>query len=232
MFSNPIQESFGLPAQSSFTCSRQRSVSLLMDSFHDLGMEEVSLADLGNCPESVVALMWKLVSERQRDLRYFAAEKEHYAKIANDNKLLKVKATRLTDEQQKMRAEIAELELRNKRVEEDMLEKLDSVQRNRKYVFGFGPRFNLLVVNGRNVHYLTKGGRRSSWPRYDGREVTWTSFRPFAEDGAFQVFLEHRRLPALLSFWKLLRRLTGDFPITASSLCRVWQDGFVIKKDS
>ena len=115
--------------------SKYRSVLFLIDSLRDLGCSEIDSIDLSSCSERVVSVLWKLVSERQRDSRQFSDLKDRFARTENDNKLLKATINRLTDEIEKSKSDKVELDLKYKRSLEEFSEKLVSLERNRMYVF-------------------------------------------------------------------------------------------------
>ena len=162
--------------KSSSTDSKQRSVQLLLESLRDAGMDDIDGRDFSETSDQVIALVWKLLSERQRDLRQFSFEKERHAKIESDNKMLKAKLSRLTDDISKLRTELSDLRTQHKKREEDFFHQLQTTQRNRKYVL----RFHVCTVNivsGRSVRCHIKVVRRSIWRKLRSKRTRTTSYK-------------------------------------------------------
>ena len=110
---------------------RSRSVVLLMDSLRDLGLDELSRDELDSCPESVISLVWKLVSECQQAVRQVQQARETWAKTENENKQLKTRVSRQSDDLSRLRSDLKERENEFRRKEELMQAKIDELSRNR-----------------------------------------------------------------------------------------------------
>lgn len=110
----------------------QRScVASLCDSLVALGIIETPDCGLLECPESVLSLVWKIVSECNRRSRAWDVEKEKFARCDNDNKLMKSRIARLTEELGKLRNEMSVAELEYRRKEDNLHKQLEEVGRNR-----------------------------------------------------------------------------------------------------
>lgn len=102
-----------------------------MSSLHDHGFEEISLQDIYATSNPVVSALWKLLSEKQADIRQIGSERENLAKVLNDNKQLRQKNQRLSDQLARAREEMGVMELSFSRKETEWKAKMDDLQRVR-----------------------------------------------------------------------------------------------------
>jgi hypothetical protein len=107
------------------------SVSILMNSLRDHGLDEVSLTDLEGTSPAVISALWKLLSQKQSDLRQIGAERERAAKVSNDNKQLKTKNQRLTEQVERVQTELQSAAQAYSRKESEWKSKLEDLQRVR-----------------------------------------------------------------------------------------------------
>ena len=110
---------------------QQRSVSTLCDSLFALGVSADPQGDLFECSESVLSLIWKVISECNRRSKAWDAEKEKLARFENDNKLLKARLKKLSEDLVKSRSEMDSLGVEYRRKEAILQKQLDEVGKNR-----------------------------------------------------------------------------------------------------
>lgn len=108
-----------------------KAVQSLGDSLRLAGCINVSDDDLSDCPEVVISAFWTILADFRHVDRQLRDERDKFARILSDNKLLKSKLGRLQDEIDRMRLESTSQELGFKRREEALLAKMDDLGRNR-----------------------------------------------------------------------------------------------------
>ena len=143
----------GLPALN----IRSRSISLLKDSLRDFGIDEHEHGGLQDSSEGVISLVWKLVSECQQGVRQVQLTRESLARIENENKLLKTRVTRLTDDLARIKAEHKERENDFRRKEGVLQSKLDELSKNR-----FEWEKTALTYKGREKKFVAERKKQES----------------------------------------------------------------------
>ena len=111
--------------------ARHRTVSTLCDSLSVLGVGDFYHDDLLDCPESVLSLIWKMISECNRRSKAWDSEKEKLARCENDNKLQKARLRKLNGDMSKLRSDIISLEMDYRRKEDVLHRQLEELGRNR-----------------------------------------------------------------------------------------------------
>ena len=114
--------------------SRNRSTSssaVLLDAVRNLGVRDIELDELRDCPEAVHSLLWKLVSSSQEGVRLLEAEREKTARLEHEVKLLRNRNEKLNEEISKQMKEKQGLVAEHQRREEEYRTKIDSMGRSR-----------------------------------------------------------------------------------------------------
>lgn len=110
---------------------QQRSIATLCDSLFALGISAAPHDDLFECSESVLSLIWKVISECNRRSKAWDTEKEKLARFENDNKLMKARLRKLSEDLTKSRSEMDSLGVEYRRKEAILQKQLNEVGKNR-----------------------------------------------------------------------------------------------------
>lgn len=108
-----------------------KAVQSLGDSLRLSGCTNVTDDDLLDSPEVVISAIWTILADFRQVDRQLRDERDKFARILSDNKLLKSKVSRMQVEIDGMRLDSTRQELDFKRREEALLVKIDDLDRNR-----------------------------------------------------------------------------------------------------
>jgi len=113
---------------------RQRTSSsstVLLDALRGLGVRDIELDEVRSCPETMHALLWKLVSSSQEGLRLLQVEREKSARLEHEVKLLRNRNEKLNDEISRQVKEKQAITAESQRNEEEQRMKIESMGRSR-----------------------------------------------------------------------------------------------------
>ena len=109
----------------------QKSNVLLLNSLQDNGFSEIALGDIHACPAVLVSVLWRLLSDRHSDLRLVDGERENLARILHDNKVLSSRVSKLVSSNEKLQAQMKDLESAHLKKESELRARIESLEQNR-----------------------------------------------------------------------------------------------------
>lgn len=107
------------------------SNALLLKSLRDHGFDDIVLSDVNTCPRALVSVLWRLLSDRHSDLRLVDDERGNLARIQHDNKLLSSKISKLMTSNQRLQAQMKDIESVHLKRESELVARIESLEQNR-----------------------------------------------------------------------------------------------------
>ena len=130
----PKQSRLGLSDHlnlSSDSGASTRNDPLLLQKLRDRGFDDICIADVRNCSEELVTVLWKLLSHSHGDSRFVENERENAARAAHDNKILSSKMHKLSVANERLISEISSLESVHRKKESELLARIAFLEQNR-----------------------------------------------------------------------------------------------------
>jgi len=103
----------------------------LLSTLKDHGFDEIDAVTLSHCPDSILSVLWRLISDKQSYMRKLTDEQDKYARISNDNKLVKLRNSKLADQIARLEEKIENLQAASNRREIETKSRIDEIERNR-----------------------------------------------------------------------------------------------------
>jgi hypothetical protein len=110
---------------------RDRTTEYLLKTLEENGFENIALGHLRDCPQSVLSVIWKLLSDKVTDVRILNDERERLARVLNDNKQLKLSKSKLEHSVERLHQQMRNIELSFQRQESDLKSRIADLERNR-----------------------------------------------------------------------------------------------------
>lgn len=124
-------QEMGHSPQSSTPHSVSKSTNLLYESLRDLCLDEATVNDLIKIPPAVTSLIWKLLSQCHSVASRLNLRIEASARIENENKLLRTRLAKLTEEVSRLKSELTAAQSESRRLEGFYNDKLSDLSKSR-----------------------------------------------------------------------------------------------------